>query len=93
MLSKISIRSFFPLLLLLIPFMAMQITDQVDWSLFDFLIMGLLLFLVGTGIDFILRKNKSSQKRLLFITLIIICFLLIWAELAVGIFETSFAGN
>lgn len=91
--NKISYRSLFPLLLLLIPFVAMQLTDQVDWTLFDFLVMGVLLLLVGVGIDLVLRKSKSSQKRLLLIALIVIGFLLIWAELAVGIFGSPFAGS
>lgn len=39
--------------------------------------------------------NKVSKKnnRLALIAIILIVFLLIWAELAVGIFGTPFAGS
>lgn len=79
--------------LLLIPLVAMQFTKEVNWSIADFLIMGGLLLLVGSGIEFVRRRNKDFQKRLVYISIIVLAFLLIWAELAVGIFGTPFAGN
>lgn len=87
---------FIPLIslsLLLIPLIAMEFTDQVDWSVFDFLIMGALLLSLGIGIELVLRRNKNFQKRLILIVLLILIFLLIWAELAVGIFGSPLAGN
>ena len=80
-------------LLLLIPFIAMQFSSEVIWSLTDFIIMGILLLSVGLGIEFILRKIKHSQYRIAFIIGAILLFLLIWAELAVGVFGTPFAGS
>lgn len=79
--------------LLLIPLVAMQFTKEVNWSIADFLIMGGLLLLVGSGIEFVRSRNKDFQKRLVYISIIVLAFLLIWAELAVGIFGTPFAGN
>ena len=79
--------------LLLIPLIALQFSDQVDWSSSDFLIMGVLLLVVGFGIDFILRRVKETPMRVLYIALAILVFLLIWAELSVGIFGTPFAGS
>ena len=35
-------------ILLLIPFIAMQFTDKVSWTILDFVVMGILL--LGTGI-------------------------------------------
>lgn len=80
-------------ILLLIPLIAMQFTSEVDWNLQDFVIMGILLFATGLGIDFSLRKIGSSKNRLIAIGAILIVFFLIWAELAVGIFGTPFAGS
>ena len=88
-----SIRVFFPLLLLLIPLIAMEFSDQVRWNRFDFLLMGSLLLLVGLGIHLILNKVKRVSYRLLYLTFITIVFLLIWVELAVGIFGLPFSGN
>ena len=80
------------LVLLLIPFTAMLFTDEVTWSVFDFMVMGILLFCAGLAIDFVVRKANKKNKIAL-ILLIVIAFFLIWVELAVGIFNTPFAGN
>ena len=80
-------------LLLLIPLIAMQLTNEVNWSFFDFIIMGGMLTITGLLIGITLKKFKTSKNRILLIAIIIIIFLLIWAELGVGIFGTRFAGN
>ena len=79
--------------LLLIPFIAMQLTDQVNWSPFDFLVMGILLLGTGLGCERVWRKIKKTEHRVVFSVVILATFFLIWAELAVGIFGTPFAGN
>jgi hypothetical protein len=80
-------------LLLLIPLIAMQFTDEVDWSPFDFIVMGVLLLGTGLMCEFVLRKVKKTGYRISLVVAILIAFLLIWAELAVGIFGTPFAGS
>ena len=79
--------------LLLIPFTAMQFTNEVKWSLFDFVIMGGLL--LGTGIlcELVLRNVKSIKNRIILITILLVALFLVWAELAVGIFGTPFSGS
>lgn len=79
--------------LLLIPFIAMQLTDQVNWSSFDFLVMGFLLLATGLLLELVFRKIRKKTHRYLFFAVILVTFLLIWAELGVGIFGTPFAGN
>ena len=80
-------------LLLLIPFIAMQFSSEVNWSVFDFLLMGLLLLGVGLVFETVLRKVANKVNRIGLIAIILITFLLIWAELAVGIIGTPFAGS
>ncbi|MDC0918206.1 hypothetical protein OAQ61_03790 [Candidatus Marinimicrobia bacterium] len=80
-------------LLLLIPLIAMQLTNEVNWSFFDFIIMGGMLTITGLLIGRILKQFKPSNNRILLIAIIIVIFLLIWAELGVGIFGTRFAGD
>ena len=83
-------------LLLSIPLIAMQLTDEVNWSFFDFIIMGALLTITGLMIGIVLKKVKYYKYREVFIVIIVIIvmmFLLIWAELAVGLFGTQFAGD
>lgn len=73
-------------LLLLIPFAAMQFTDEVNWTITDFLIAAGLLLVTGFIFDFILKKAKSRKQKTIFSLILLVIFLLIWAELAVGIF-------
>ena len=80
-------------LLLLIPLIAMQLTNEVNWSFFDFIIMGGMLTITGLLIGIILKKVKSYKYKKVLIVTILLIFLLIWAELAVGLFGTPFAGN
>ena len=79
--------------ILLIPFIAMQFTTEVDWSLFDFVLMGVLL--TGTGLlsELAIRKIKTNPQRLIVLGVILLTFFLIWVELAVGIFGSPFAGS
>ena len=79
--------------LLLIPLIGMQVSDDVDWSAFDFIIMGILLLGTGLIIEFTLRKFKTLKSRIIACGIVLSIFFLIWAELAVGIFGTPFAGS
>jgi len=81
------------MVMLLIPFIAMQFTDQVNWSPLDFLVMSLLLFSLVSNIELLSRKVKNIEHRMILLGVAILTFLLIWAELAVGIFGTPFAGS
>ena len=71
----------------------MQFTDEVNWSILDFVIAGTLLFGTGVLCELALRKIKSFKYRLAILTCILLVLLAIWAELAVGIFGTPFAGS
>ncbi|MGB5014129.1 MAG: hypothetical protein WBO68_08870 [Pyrinomonadaceae bacterium] len=51
-------------LLLLIPFTAMNLTAEVKWSAFDFVIAGVLLLGTGLAIELVLRLVKKLQYRL-----------------------------
>ena len=79
--------------ILLIPLIAMQFSEEVRWTIGDFMVAASLLFGVGLLLDFALRQIKRSGYRVLIIVGILILFLLVWAELAVGLFGTPFAGN
>ena len=79
-------------LLLLIPLIAMQLTDEVTWSVFDFLVAAIILLSAGFILDLILRKVKSTLYRIAFSIALLILLLLVCAELAVGIFGTFIGG-
>jgi hypothetical protein len=85
-------KIFLPLFVLLVPLVGV-IFFELDWSVFDFLVMALLILSLSILINLILYYTDSSKLKLLLIFIVAILFLLIWAELAVGIFGTPFAGN
>lgn len=78
---------------MLIPFIAMQFSNEVNWKISDFLIMGALLLVTGLICEQVLRRVKSLTNRIITCVIILFVLFLIWAELAVGIFGTSFAGT
>ncbi|WGF91274.1 hypothetical protein [Aequorivita marisscotiae] len=80
-------------ILLLIPLLAMQFTDQVNWSSLDFVVMAMLLFGIGFTCEQVFWKVKKNTHRLFILVPLLIVFFLIWAELAVGIFGSPFAGS
>jgi hypothetical protein len=86
-------RIFYPLFLLLIPLIGMTITDEINWSTFDFIIMGSLLIALSIGINLVSTRVKNLKNRFLYIGILVLIFILIWAELAVGIFGTPLAGS
>ncbi|TDQ32199.1 permease prefix domain 2-containing transporter [Zeaxanthinibacter enoshimensis] len=78
---------------LLIPLIAMNFSSEVNWNVFDFLVAGILLLGTGFTLELILRKVKSMRYRILLALALFVVFLLVWAELAVGIFGSPFAGS
>ncbi len=89
----LSRKVFYPLFLLWIPFIGMKLSDEVNWSIYDFMTMGVLLIVAGLGVNVLMNKTKNSQYRFLYIAFLILAFLLVWAELAVGVFGSPFAGT
>jgi hypothetical protein len=79
--------------LLLIPAIAMLFTNEVNWSIGGFVVMGTLLLAVALVTQFITRKISNKKYRIAFIALLIALFLLLWVELAVGIFNSPIAGS
>ena len=65
----------------------MQFTNEVNWSLIDFILAAMLLLVTGFTCNFVLYNIKNTKTRIGICIFILIVFLLIWAELAVGILD------
>lgn len=72
-------------LMLLVPLVAMQFSDEVAWTLSDFIIAGALIF--GTGLAFILttRNARKAVYRFAVGLALFSALFLLWANGAVGI--------
>lgn len=79
--------------ILMIPLIAMNFSDEVNWKVGDFVVGGVLLVFTGLVIELVLRTFKTKKSRSLLILGIFIVLFLIWAELAVGIFDSPLSGS
>ncbi len=80
-------------LILFIPLVAKLFTHEVNWTLFDFVAMGSLLLGIGLLSEFVMRTVKNKDYQIGLLAVVLIAFFLIWAELAVGVFGSPFAGS
>jgi hypothetical protein len=79
-------------LILSVTLVANMFIDDASWNLFDYVVMGGLLVCAGLAYELIAsRVNKKHRSKAVFI--LIALLVLIWAELAVGLFGTPFAGS
>jgi hypothetical protein len=82
-----------PTVLLCIPLIGNFTSKEFDWSVGDFGIAAVLLFGTAFLIDLIQRIIKNRTHKIFVSVAILLLLLLTWAELAVGLFGTPFAGN
>lgn len=71
--------------LLLLPAVAMQFTNEVDWDAFDFLVMGGLLMAVCLAFETAVRLARDKAYLVAAAIAVGASFLTVWANLAVGI--------
>ena len=74
-------------LLLAIPAVSMQFTDEVNWTLWDFFVAAFLLSIFAFILLYIRNHTRTRKRRILLYLASIFIFLAIWAELAVGVIE------
>ncbi|MEM1096724.1 MAG: hypothetical protein AAGJ10_19160 [Bacteroidota bacterium] len=71
--------------LLLLPLIAMQFTDEVHWDLADFIIAGVLMGSVGLLYEIVVRKTGNGAYRAGVGVALVGAFLLVWVNGAVGL--------
>jgi hypothetical protein len=83
------------LLLLALPWAAMQFNTEVQWTPSDFMIASLLLG--GTGllveVVFCSVSHRRFHIALVLVLLLLAALAMVWAELVVGVFGTMWAGS
>lgn len=71
--------------LLAVPFIAMQFTIEVNWSISDFIIAAILVFSAACSLLLLLQASADLRYKAGVVVAIGTTFLLIWVNLAVGI--------
>ena len=72
-------------LLLSLPWIAMRLTDEVDWSPRDFAVFGTMLFVACSAYELATRTTGNRAYRAGAGLAVAAGFLLVWVDLAVGI--------
>ncbi len=71
--------------MLLAPAIAMQFTSEVNWGPGDFGLFASLLAAVGCAFEALVRMTPRRAFRIAGAVVIVAAFLLLWGELAVGL--------
>lgn len=72
--------------LLLLPLLAMQFTDEVMWTPYDFLMAAALLGGAGAIYELATMRTRDPARRKVIGAALVIVVAVIWAHGAVGIF-------
>lgn len=70
--------------LLILPFVAMRFTSEVNWTPSDFVFAAILLGSIGLGMEFAVRKSGNAAYRGAAALALLASFLIIWVNGAVG---------
>lgn len=71
---------------LLCPLLAMQVTDEINWTAFDFIAAAVLLIGAALAFELTARLPLSQRLRAIVVLVIVAAFTLLWAHGAVGVF-------
>lgn len=80
-------------LLLMIPFVGSMVSDGWQWTLLDYIVMGILIFGTGATFVFIARQMNNLFYRLAAGIAGVAAFLLVWVNLAVEIIGDNNPAN
>jgi tellurite resistance protein TehA-like permease len=81
------------ILILSIPALAMQLSSNVDWGIFDFAIIGTLIFSASLAFEVISKKLTNITHKTIVGFILLVLVFLIWAELAVNLVSKIISGE
>jgi hypothetical protein len=71
--------------MLLLPLFAMQVTDEMNWGVADFALLGAMLAGAGTTFELAVRVTGNPAYRAAVVVALGAAFILVWMNLAVGV--------
>lgn len=72
--------------ILLVVWMMAFVSAEIQWSVFDYIVAGIMLFTVAGAVELIVARVSNQRQRLLLLAVVGVVFMYLWAELAVGVF-------
>lgn len=78
---------------LLVPLVAMQMSGEMRWSLGDFIVAAILLGSAGLMYEVLAARLETRRRRIILAAIFVVMVVVIWAEMAVGIFGSPIAGS
>ena len=72
--------------ILLIPIIGIMISEEFQWDILDYVIAGFMLNILGIVLLIIHRYIDNRKLGFSVLAITIVAFILMWVELAVGIF-------
>jgi peptidoglycan/LPS O-acetylase OafA/YrhL len=72
--------------LLLAPLLAMRVSTTVHWEAADFAMLAAMLLVAGAALEIAMRVYVDRRARIAAAAGILLAFVLVWADAAVGIF-------
>lgn len=81
------------LALLALPAIAMLFTAEVNWGPEDFVVGGVLLLAAAFLLDRVIGSAGDRRRRIVWSVLIVLALMFVWAELAVGLVGSPWAGD
>lgn len=82
-----------PSLLMVAAFVANNFAEGFNWTGSDFLIAAVLLFGTASFIYMIVNSNLSVREKIMISIVIVLILMVIWVEMAVGLFGSPIAGS
>ncbi|WP_345767170.1 hypothetical protein [Chryseobacterium endophyticum] len=81
--EKTAIIFAIPALLIITAFFGNLFLEGWNWSPFDFLIAGILLFVTTFFINLVIRSQKALRSKFMICFVILLVLAMVWIELAV----------
>lgn len=80
-------------ILLLIPLIGSQFSEEINWTTRDYVVAAVVLAGASFILDFTLTNAKNKQSRWAWGIAVVLALALVWVELAVGLFGSPIAGS
>lgn len=76
----------FAVILLLVPLLAMRVSNMAQWDAADFAMLAAMLLVAGAALEIAMRVYADRRARIAAAAGILLAFVLVWADAVVGIF-------